>query len=131
MSKPICSSAGARNATNWSLIRCDVQPRAASQNGTTTSWSAQSITTLCGWRRPSTGARATGVRAAGSLTARSSGGHLALNLRSSPGGPGGVRIEPDASIRLPAARSRDEVGPFGHLVLEPPDVGVLRRELDR
>ncbi len=43
----------------------------------------------------------------------------------------GVRIEPDPPERLAPARARDEVGPLRHLVLQPPDVGVLRRQLDR
>ena len=50
---------------------------------------------------------------------------------SPPAAAGGVRIEPDPPVRLASARARDEVGPLGHLVLEPPDVGVLRRQLDR
>ena len=51
--------------------------------------------------------------------------------RSAPGGARLVRVEADPAVRLAAARARHEVGSLGHLVLEPADVGVLRRELDR
>ena len=37
----------------------------------------------------------------------------------------------DAPVRLRAARARHEGIALGHLVLEPTDVGVLRRQLDR
>ncbi len=43
-----------------------------------------------------------------------------------PGGLRGVGIQPHAPIWLATAGAGHEIGPLGHLVLEPPDVGVLR-----
>src|SRR5438046_8194682 len=43
-----------------------------------------------------------------------------------PGTLGGVRVQAHATIRLAATGARDEIGSLGHLVLEPPDVRVLR-----
>ena len=53
------------------------------------------------------------------------------NPRSAPDRPRLVRVEPDATVGLATARAGDDVRPLGHLVLEPPDIGVLRRELEQ
>src|SRR3954468_4783602 len=53
------------------------------------------------------------------------------NPGSAPAAPRGVRVEPHTAVGLAPTRPRDQVGALGHLVLEPADVGVLRRQLDR
>ena len=42
-----------------------------------------------------------------------------------------LRVEANPTIGLTATRAGDQIGPLGHLMLEAPDVGVLRRKLDR
>jgi hypothetical protein len=71
-------------------------------------------------QRPSPGAGAGAVS-----TSRHEGGWVTAS-RS-----GRIRVERTRRIRLAAAGPRHDVRPLGHLVLEPPDVGVLRRQLDR
>src|SRR5437879_931859 len=65
-----------------------------------------------------------------SARSRSEGSATMAGARLAPGA-GHVRVEPHSAVGLTAAGPRDEIRALGHLVLEPPDVGVLGRQLDR
>src|SRR5438876_5285550 len=65
-----------------------------------------------------------------STRSRSDGAAAMTGARLAPGA-GHVRVEPHSAIRLTPPRPRDEIGALRHLVLAPPDVGVLGRQLDR